>query len=83
MNKSPVTSAYAELSANRSCSKTHLVHLAPRARPPTAVHIARKFRSDHPGGCHFLFADGSVHFLTETIDMLTYQNLSTVQGGEM
>lgn len=26
------------------------------------------FRADHPGGANFVFADGSVHFLSETIE---------------
>ena len=33
------------------------------------------FRSDHPGGAQFLFADGSVHFLSSTLDHTTYQRL--------
>ncbi|MEA1950519.1 MAG: DUF1559 domain-containing protein [Planctomycetota bacterium] len=33
------------------------------------------FRSRHPGGAQFLFGDGSVHFLNETIDHWTYQYL--------
>ena len=33
------------------------------------------FRSAHPGGCHFVFCDGSTHFLSENIDNLTYQAL--------
>jgi prepilin-type N-terminal cleavage/methylation domain-containing protein/prepilin-type processing-associated H-X9-DG protein len=33
------------------------------------------FKSQHPGGANFLFADGSVQFLPETIDYLTYQRL--------
>jgi prepilin-type N-terminal cleavage/methylation domain-containing protein len=45
-------------------------------------HVAPNFRSDHPGGGHFLFGDASAHFLTEDIDMLVYQQLSTIAGGE-
>ncbi|MBN1909618.1 MAG: DUF1559 domain-containing protein [Pirellulales bacterium] len=33
------------------------------------------FKSSHPGGCQFVFADGSVHFLLEDIDYVTYQKL--------
>ncbi|MHB8865299.1 MAG: DUF1559 family PulG-like putative transporter [Pirellulaceae bacterium] len=31
------------------------------------------FRSKHPSGSQFAFADGSVHFLSQTIDMWLYQ----------
>lgn len=33
------------------------------------------FKSLHPGGAQFLFGDGSVHFLSETIDMKVYNYL--------
>ena len=35
------------------------------------------FRSYHPGGLHFCLGDGSVHFVTDTIDMYTYRSMST------
>jgi len=37
--------------------------------------------SFHPGGCNFLFADGSVHFLTETMDVTTYRDLADYNNG--
>jgi len=47
------------------------------------THITPNYRSDHNGGANFLFADGSVHFLSEDINMLTYQQLSTIFGNEI
>src|SRR5262249_10251734 len=44
--------------------------------------LARGFRSLHPGGAHFVMADGSVHFVNESIDQNTYRGLSTRNGGE-
>lgn len=42
------------------------------------------YSSLHEGGCHFLFADGSVHFLNENIDNgNTFCPLATRQGGEV
>ena len=41
------------------------------------------FRSLHPGGAMFAFADGSVHFLSETIDMNTYQYLANRFDGQV
>jgi len=37
----------------------------------------------HPGGCHALYADGSVHFLEETTDTVVLERLSTMAGGEV
>ena len=40
-------------------------------------------QSNHPGGCNFLFADGSVKFLKSTINQLTYLQLGTRANGEV
>jgi hypothetical protein len=41
------------------------------------------FGSEHPGGCNLVMSDGSVHFVSESISLLTLQALSTKAGGEM
>ena len=40
------------------------------------------FRSDHPGGANFAMGDGSVQFISNP-DPVTFQGLSTIQGGEV
>jgi prepilin-type N-terminal cleavage/methylation domain-containing protein/prepilin-type processing-associated H-X9-DG protein len=40
------------------------------------------FKSRHPGGTNFVFADGSVHFIQENIDMRTYQLLGCRNDGQ-
>ena len=39
--------------------------------------------SHHPGATLFVFGDGSVHGLSDTIDFDVYQALATVNGGEV
>ncbi len=40
------------------------------------------FRSRHPGGLQFVFADGSVHFISQQIAMLTYYALASRNGSD-
>jgi len=43
---------------------------------------AQSFRSRHPGGVQFCLADGSVRFVSETIDNVFYRTSCTRDGGE-
>lgn len=49
---------------------------------PDSLHSTSGFRSDHPGGANFLFGDGAVRFIQDTIDLPTYRALSSIQGAE-
>jgi len=44
---------------------------------------AQGFASQHIGGAHFALCDGSVRFISQNIDLATYRNLATIQGGEI
>ena len=56
---------------------------APSGAPKTLLFNDVMYGSRHPGGAQFAFADGSVHFLPETIDLTVYQDLATIDGGEV
>jgi prepilin-type processing-associated H-X9-DG protein len=40
-------------------------------------------RSRHPGGVNVLRADGSVHFVSQNIDLATWQAMGSISGGEI
>ena len=40
------------------------------------------YKSRHPGGANFVFGDGAVHFLSETINYCLYQRLGHRMDGE-
>jgi prepilin-type processing-associated H-X9-DG protein len=44
---------------------------------------AKGFKSLHPGGCNFFFADGSVRFLKASVSMVTYAALGSRNGAEV
>jgi hypothetical protein len=40
------------------------------------------FKSDHTGGATFIYSDASVHFLPDSIDYLSYQQMGSRNDGE-
>ena len=79
MNKYPVTDSYLDIS--QYYSKNPAVACADSRNG--GKHSASNYRSDHPGGCNFLMADGSVAFISESINLATYQAKSTIAGEEV
>jgi prepilin-type processing-associated H-X9-DG protein len=69
--------------ANGTCA------IAPNCKRPDGTEFAitdwpnvYSFRSLHPGGLHFALADGSVRFISDSIDLPTYRALATINGRE-
>jgi prepilin-type N-terminal cleavage/methylation domain-containing protein/prepilin-type processing-associated H-X9-DG protein len=58
------------------------IDFAPCASSSTSGNVMTP-RSRHPGGAHCLFADGSVSFVTNTINADTFQHLGTKADGEV
>jgi prepilin-type N-terminal cleavage/methylation domain-containing protein/prepilin-type processing-associated H-X9-DG protein len=40
-------------------------------------------RSRHTGGVNILLGDGSVHFISQTVSLITWQSLGTISNGEV
>jgi prepilin-type N-terminal cleavage/methylation domain-containing protein/prepilin-type processing-associated H-X9-DG protein len=48
---------------------------------PTYMSLSAS--SHHPGGVNVLFADGSVHFVKDAVNPVTWRGLGSVQGNEI
>jgi prepilin-type N-terminal cleavage/methylation domain-containing protein len=73
LNKNPVTDSWVDATQLQNCQSSQ----------NGGPHSLSNFRSDHAGGGHFLFGDGAVRFLSDSIDQSIYRSLSTMQGGEV
>jgi len=85
MNKFPVTDTYLELGQyvpDYLAFRMNPNHYC-KASFEGGSHAASNFRSDHPGGCNFAMADGSVTFLNESIDMASYRARSTIAADDI
>jgi prepilin-type N-terminal cleavage/methylation domain-containing protein/prepilin-type processing-associated H-X9-DG protein len=71
-NKRPVTASHLDVLALTDC----------RSSEEGGTHTTPNFRSDHPGGVQFLFADGSARLIADSIDTASYRALSTIAGGD-
>jgi len=79
MNKYPVTDMFVDTATFYS----NFTPNCPGSDTGLSEDAVPNFRSDHPGGCNFSYADGSVHFLVDSIDMVSYRALSTISGDEV
>ncbi len=79
MNKYPVTDSYIDIGSFYSPNPA----ISCLDSRNGGKNFASNFRSNHPGGCNFLMADGSVTFLNEGMDLLVYQGKSTIAGEEV
>jgi prepilin-type N-terminal cleavage/methylation domain-containing protein len=80
LNKEPVTDAYMAIDSSRTDS---MRDCRTSIAPDNGPHATSNFRSAHVGGAFFLYCDGSVDFISESIDFNQYRALSTRAGGEV
>ena len=48
---------------------------------PCNWNLSWSFKSRHPQGCQFVFGDGSVHFINQSVNYATYQRLGGRRDG--
>jgi prepilin-type processing-associated H-X9-DG protein len=59
------------------------VHCDPKETFYNNWNTTFSFKSNHTGGTNFVFADGSVHFISQTIDTRTYNLLGCRNDGQV
>jgi prepilin-type N-terminal cleavage/methylation domain-containing protein len=69
--------------ARDACSPGLVVGTATDVAPNSTAEDKHNFGSRHPAGTHFLLGDGSVHLISQYIDMDIYHALCTSAGNEV
>jgi prepilin-type N-terminal cleavage/methylation domain-containing protein/prepilin-type processing-associated H-X9-DG protein len=67
---------------NTNSSNTNWCDFSNGVSPKMNWDTSWGFKSTHGGGANFVFVDGSVHFIKETIDHRTYQLLGCRNDGQ-
>jgi prepilin-type N-terminal cleavage/methylation domain-containing protein len=74
-----------EASATAAIPPNFAVPGQPSADPNVETYPYRSqfgFNSMHPGGLSFVYVDGSVHYVSEDIELGVYHAMATIKGGE-
>jgi prepilin-type N-terminal cleavage/methylation domain-containing protein/prepilin-type processing-associated H-X9-DG protein len=82
LNSPPVTNGGNACQVN--VAAPHSLNWALPANNPPCLYLGQwGFRSRHPGGANYSFADGSVKFIKDSINYLIYRSLGTRNVGEV
>ena len=82
LNAPPVTNGGPACQIN--VQSPHSLNWALPPNNPPCLYLGQwGFRSRHPGGANFLFADGSVKFIKNAVNYLIYRSLGTRNIGEV
>ena len=74
-----------EASATAAVPPNYAVPGAPNADPSVEAFPYRTqfgFNSMHPAGLSFVYVDGSVHFINQSVELGVYYALATIKGSE-
>jgi prepilin-type processing-associated H-X9-DG protein len=80
-HSTPNSSSPDLLGAARFCDNRPRLNLP--CAPSGLFEMTAASRSRHPGGVNVVFADGHVRFISQAIDLATWQALGTIAGEEV